>query len=174
MKSHSILFEGCGTLVSNGAEDLEMRGHDDDDSDSDKNQREKIEDEYEVDHDGVVAPSSITRGGDENSSAGVGGRTTDDEQKDHKGKWLRETERITLVNLIKTLDTECLMRNQGNIGIIKDSKTNAKRKILWGQIVPAFNEICGLNCDKRKLKDTLIRIKSTPKWKSHSVLFEDC
>ena len=158
----------CGSIVDNGAEDLESF------DDSYKNQREKIEDEYEVDHDGVVTPSSNTRGDNESGNVGVGGRTTDDEKKDHKGKWLRETERITLVNLIITLDPEHLLRNRVNIGINKDSEANAKRKILWVKIVAAFNEICGINWDMKKLKDTLIRIKNTPRWKSHSVLFEDC
>ena len=174
-KSHSILFEDSGTIVANGAEDLEgsVEGHDGHD-DSDKNQREKIEDEYEVDHNGVVVPSSITGSGDERGSVGVVGKTTDDEQKDHTGKHLTETEKLTLVNLIKTLDTERLLRNRRGIRIKKDSETMAKRRKLWGQIVPAFNEICGINCGKKKLQDTLVRIKNLPNSKSHSVLFDDC
>ena len=89
-----------------------------------------------------------------------------EEQKGHKGKHLTETEKTTLVNLIKTLDTEYILQNRCR-GL------GAKRKILWGQIVPAFNEICGLSCDKDKLKGTLNRIKRTPRWKSRSALFGD-
>ena len=83
---------------------------------------------------------------------------------------MTSTEKITLVNLIKTLDTEYLLRDQGQC---KDDETIEKRKALWAQIVPAFNEICGINCDLQKLKNTLMRIKRTQKWKAHSVLYDD-
>ena len=90
------------------------------------------------------------------------------EQKSYKGKHLSETERITLVNLIKTLDNENLLRGNGSLQ--RAPEIQAKRDGLWNQIVPAFNEICGINCDISKLKRTLVRIKSTPQWKSHSML----
>ena len=92
-----------------------------------------------------------------------------DEPGSHKGKHLSSTEKITLVNIIKTLDTEYLLRDKGQS---KDDETVEKRKILWAQIVPAFNEICGINCDVKKLKDTLIRIKKTRRWIAHSVLYD--
>ena len=88
----------------------------------------------------------------------------------HKGKHLTPTERMTLVNLIKTLDTECLLRDHG---YNKDDEITERRKALWDQILPAFNEICGINCNLKKLKNQLIRIKHTPKWKAHSVLYDD-
>ena len=96
--------------------------------------------------------------------------TDGDEPESHKGKHLTSTEKITLVNLIKTLDREYILRDQGTA---KDDETNEKRKALWAQIVPAFNEICGINCDLMKLKNTLLRIKRTRKWKAHSVLYDD-
>ena len=82
---------------------------------------------------------------------------------------MSSTEKITLVNIIKTLDTEYLLRDKGQS---KDDETVEKRKALWAQIVPAFNEICGINCDVKKLKDTLIRIKKTRRWIAHSVLYD--
>ena len=92
---------------------------------------------------------------------------SDDEPKCHKGH-LSSTEKITLVNLIKTLDTECILRDHSKT--VSKSET---RKGLWAQIVPAFNEICGLNCDEMKLKYCLTRIKRTTNWKAHSVLYDD-
>ena len=88
----------------------------------------------------------------------------------HKGKHLSKTEQIILVNLIKTLDKEDILRRAG-----KDLKneTIQKKKALWSEILPAFNEISGLNCDVKKLKRSLYRIKSTPSWKSHSHLYDD-
>ena len=83
-----------------------------------------------------------------------------------KGKHLPETERIMLVNLIKTLDVENVL---GRDGISR--QLMAKRLALWEKIVPAFNEICGTNYDITKLKRTLNLIKKTPQWKSHSTLF---
>ena len=89
----------------------------------------------------------------------------------YKGKHLSEAEKITLVNLIKTLDKEDILRKG------KHSKnhhaTNEKRRALWSQIMSAFNEICGLDCDMNKLKNTLKRIKQTTYWKSHSLLYDD-
>ena len=92
------------------------------------------------------------------------------EPRSHKGKHLTSTEKITLVNLIKTFDTQCLLRDQG---YAKDDEITEKRRALWAQILPAFNEICGINCDLKKLKNTLIRIKNTPKWTAHSILYDD-
>ena len=92
------------------------------------------------------------------------------EKKSYKGKHLSETERTNLVNLIKTLDKEELLKGDGNLQ--RAPETSAKRMALWNKIVPAFNEICGTNCDISKLKRTLIRIKQTPQWKSHSLLFD--
>ena len=90
----------------------------------------------------------------------------------HKGKHLSEAEQITLVNLIKTLDKEDIFRRAGK-DLKNDTETIQKKKVLWSEIVPAFNEISGLDCDVKKLKRSLYRIKSTPSWKSHSHLYDD-
>ena len=92
------------------------------------------------------------------------------EQKSYKGKHLSEAERTTLVNLIKTLDNDDLLKSNGSMQ--RGPETAAKRKALWNKIVLAFNEICGTNCDKSKLKNTLNRIKHAPQWKSHSILYD--
>ena len=86
----------------------------------------------------------------------------------HKGKHLSPTEKITLVNLIKTLDTECILRDHSHL--LTKSEI---RKALWAQIVPAFNEICGLNCDETKLRNCFTKIKRATNWEAHSVLYDD-
>ena len=78
------------------------------------------------------------------------------------------TEKITLVNLIKTLDTECILRDHSHL--LTKSEI---RKALWAQIVPAFNEICGLNCDETKLRNCFTKIKRATNWEAHSVLYDD-
>ena len=87
------------------------------------------------------------------------------------GKHLSESERITLVNLIKTLDKEEILR----VKVLKqDSETKEKRKILWNQIVSAFNDICGRQCDVQKLKYALNRIKRNAViTKAHSLLYDE-
>ena len=86
-------------------------------------------------------------------------------------KHLSESERITLVNLIKTLDKEDILRMKV---ASRDLDTKEKRKTLWNQIVPAFNEICGRNCDVQKLKNALTRIKSnTVITKAHALFYDE-
>ena len=124
---------------------------------------EEFEGGHEEDHDWEDDQASGSRGG---------GRSGDgSEPKNYKGKHLTETEKITLVNLIKTLDRESILRSDGTLQ--RDPETKEKRRALWDQILPAFNEICGINCDVQKLKATLHRIKRTTNWKSHSVLYDD-
>ena len=82
---------------------------------------------------------------------------------------MSETERITLVNLIKTVDSEEILRKR----MRKDSKTQEKRRGLWTQIVPAFNEICGNDFDKEKLDRALKRIKKNTNLKAHALLYDE-
>ena len=129
----------------------------------DEDYREEFEGAHEEDHDWEDDQASGSRGG---GRSGEGS-----EPKNYKGKHLTETEKITLVNLIKTLDRESILRSAGTLQ--RDPETKEKRRALWAQILPAFNEICGINCDVQKLKATLNRIKRTTNWKSHSVLYDD-
>ena len=155
-------------LVENGSEDFEDKV-----VDSDKEHKDKIEDEYD---DGAWADASklSTKGDGENSARGNGevgkGKSKRFHPKGRGGTHMNESERVTLVNLIKTLDKDRLLRGEGG----KEREAVEKRKVLWLQLVSTFNEICGLNYDKGKLKNALNRIKNTPSWKSHSLLFEDC
>ena len=82
---------------------------------------------------------------------------------------MSETERITLVNLIKTVDSEAILRMR----MRKDSKTQEKRRMLWKQIAPAFNEICGKDFDKEKLDRALKRIKTNTNLKAHALLYDE-
>lgn len=84
---------------------------------------------------------------------------------------MSETERITLVNLVKTLDNGQFLVGIGNNSRAPEARE--KRKVLWIQLVSTFNEICGLNYDKGKLKNALNRIRHTPSWKAHSLLLGD-
>ena len=132
---------------------------------------EDISEHFEEDNDGDDD--------NQNSGARAGHESgkNSDPKPGHKGKHLSETEKITLVNLIKTLDTEHIFRKRlgksRGKDLRNDHETNEKRKELWSQILPAFNEICGLECDLDKLRRTLGRIKRTTHWKSHSLLYED-
>ena len=105
---------------------------------------------------------------------GEGGDSIEDKEPDRPKmfKWLTGAEKLTLINIIKTLDKECLLINARN-AMSLDNDTNSKRKDLWRQIVPAFNEICGTNYDLRKLRRFLFRIKSTPNSKYGALLHED-
>ena len=87
-----------------------------------------------------------------------------------KYKKLTGTERVTLINIIKTLDREHLLINAKEG---RDSGTTDKRKAIWRQVVPAFNEICGTNFDLKKLRYTFFRIKCTPNSKLYSLIYED-
>ena len=86
------------------------------------------------------------------------------------GKQFSDAEKLTFVNLIKTMDPEGLLKANG--WKEKSYEALAKRSVIWDKLVPAFNEICGTNCDVRRLKHALIRIKKTPHWKSHKLLFD--
>ena len=159
-------------LVSADAEDLEesIRGNDKF-FDSHEDYREEIDGEYEEDIDTDIDVPSGT--GDRAESDRTGIMTEDNYVKiTHKAKHLTATEKITLVNIIKSRDKEHILRKRG-ISSKRDTETTEKRKMLWAQILPAFNEICGTNYDIKKLKDTLHRIKKTPRWKSHSLLYDD-
>ena len=84
-------------------------------------------------------------------------------------KHLTTTEKVNLINIIKTLDKEHILR-----GIYrKDGETKEERKALWRKIVPAFNDICGTNYDMGKLKRTVNRIKAAPNSKPYSLLYDD-
>ena len=93
-----------------------------------------------------------------------------DEQKCPKSRHLSKTERITLVNLVKTFDDEGLLRKGGSI--LRAPENQAKWDAAWDKIVSAFNEISGTDFDITKLKRMLVRIKATPQWKAHSVLYD--
>ena len=82
------------------------------------------------------------------------------------------TEKITLINIIKTLDVEGLLIN-ATPGGYGDAESKEKRKAIWHQVLPAFNEICGTNWDMKKLRMTFFRIKSTPGSKYHPLIFDE-
>ena len=94
----------------------------------------------------------------------------DEDQKSPKYKHLSKTERITLVNLVKTFDDEGLLRKGGTI--LRAPENQAKWDAAWDKIVSAFNEISGTDFDIVKLKRMLVRIKATPQWKAHSILYD--
>ena len=71
------------------------------------------------------------------------------------------------MNLIRTLDKDNILRD--NIG----PGHTQKRRELWERIVPAFNEICGLNCGLRKVQDALNRTRNHPNWPAYTVLYDD-
>ena len=54
-----------------------------------------------------------------------------------------------------------------------DDDKAVKRRVLWEQIVHAFNEICGINCGLRKLQDSFCRITQNPTYPAYSLLYED-
>ena len=80
------------------------------------------------------------------------------------------TEKATLVNLIRTLDKENLLRDHSRS---LDTEIREARKQLWSQIVPAFNEICGSNCGQKKLYDAFNRVKTKPKSDAYAILYDD-
>ena len=167
----ALIKAECNALVAISAEDLEesMRGYDNIGEDS-SGINEVYEKEFEK---GNEAENDMNDDNQpKNENRGVkNGKTNGEEAIGGKGKHIPETERITLVSLIKTLDKEQLLIHSK--GGHPNLETLERRKMLWTQIVPAFNEICGLDCDAQKLERTLKRIKSTPKWKSHSILYDD-
>ena len=77
------------------------------------------------------------------------GEINDGTQSNHY-KHLTGSEKITLINLIKTLDPERLLINAKE----KDSYTSERRRAVWHQILASLNKICGTNYDLRKLKNT--------------------
>ena len=163
----------CGTLVAVGSEDLEesFEGNHDYD-DNVKDHMDKIEDEYEVDNDGVVVSHKSTRGDDESGGSGSGVNCKTKPCNPKGFKHITETERITLVNLIKTLDKDQLLMGDGSKQRSPEAKE--KRKVLWYRILSAFNEICGRNCDAQKLKNALNRIKrNSVITKAHSLLYDE-
>ena len=94
----------------------------------------------------------------------------DEDQKSPKYKHLSKTERITLVNLVKTFDEDCLLRTDGSMQ--RAPELQEKRDVTWNKITTAFNQISGTSCDIGKLKRMLARIKATPQWKAHSILYD--
>ena len=116
----------------------------------------------ETTNDGVeeINQSNDCRKNDSNSSRpGVGG-------------WFRlsSSEKVTLMNLIRTLDGDNILRDgKERLG----AALTLRRKELWDKIVPAFNEICGLNCGLRKLQDVLHRTRSLPDSPAYAVLYGD-
>ena len=80
------------------------------------------------------------------------------------------TEKATLVNLIRTLDRENLLRDHSND---RGPEIREARRQLWSQIVPAFNDICGTNCGLKKLTNVLHRVKTNPKSDAYSILYEE-
>ena len=86
------------------------------------------------------------------------------------GKHLSSTEKATLVNLIRTLDRENLLRDHSND---RGPEIREARRQLWSQIVAAFNEICGSNFGLKKLKHVFHRVKINPKCEAYAILYED-
>lgn len=162
-KEHVLPENNSSVNMSSNDFDYDPRENNDYDS-GDEDMIEHFPDEFEEDNDGED---------EDNLTSGVraGHKKGKISEPGCKGKHMSETEKITLVNLIKTLDKEDILRKGKDLG--NHNETNEKRKELWSQIIPAFNEICGLDCDMRKLKNTLGRIKRTKNWKSHSLLYDD-
>ena len=100
-----------------------------------------------------------------------GYNSIDPELTGHGYKHLTETERITLVNLIKTLDEEDVIKMKF---ACRDPEVRETRKLLWAKIASAFNEICGKTCDAVKLRQALNRIKrNTVNTKAHSLFYDE-
>ena len=75
-----------------------------------------------------------------------------------RGRHMSSSEKVTLVNLLKTLDHDNILRDSERRG----PGLTQRRRELWEKILPAFNEICGLSCGLRKLQDILHRMKQNP------------
>lgn len=86
------------------------------------------------------------------------------------GKHLSATEKATLINLIRTLDRQNLLRDHSND---RDPEIRDARRQLWNQIVTAFNEISGRNCGLKKLNNAFHRVKINPKCEAYALLYED-
>ena len=75
------------------------------------------------------------------------------------------------MNIIRTLDKDNILRD--NRDFKRGPGLTQRRRELWDRIVPAFNEICGLNCGLRKVQDALNRTRNHPNWPAYAVLYDD-
>ena len=75
------------------------------------------------------------------------------------------------MNIIRTLDKDNILRD--NIEFKRGPGLTQRRRELWDRIVPAFNEICGLNCGLRKIQDALHRTRRAQESPAYAVLYGD-
>ena len=132
--------------------------------------RKKQWNSYDLDIDQEVLSKYVEEDSQADSSIAEDEAVDKDEQKCPKFRHLSKTERITLVNLVKTFDDDGLLRKGGST--LRAPENQAKWDAAWDKIVSAFNEISGTDFDIIKLKRMLVRIKATPQWKAHSILYD--
>ena len=161
------------TTIDNGkAESITLSAADEDNVDNslDKHESDSIEgDMYDADNVRVNPLHQSTR--DNGESAKGKNKLLNRQGRVKAHTHMNETERVTLVNLVKTLDKDNMLRGNGRNE--RSHEACEKRKELWVQIVSSFNEISGLNYKKGKLAAALNRIKVTTNWQSHALLFQD-
>ena len=87
-----------------------------------------------------------------------------------RGKHLSSSEKVTLINLIRTLDKDNILRDRREH---RGPGLTTRKQELWDKILPAFNEICGLNCKLRKIQDLLHRIQKDRIMPAYSALYAD-
>ena len=85
--------------------------------------------------------------------------------------WMTETEKITLINIIKSLDKDCLLINTEKIQKMDDF-TCEKRWAIWRKATTALNEICGTNYNMKKVKWSFTRMKCLRDTKYYSLIHD--
>jgi len=171
-------MESPTTIDIGKAESITLSAADEDNVDNslDKHESDSIEgDMYDADNVRVNPLHQSTRDNGE-SGGSINGGKGKNKLVNRQGRvkahtHMNETERVTLVNLVKTLDKDNMLRGNGRNE--RSHEACEKRKELWVQIVSSFNEISGLNYKKGKLAAALNRIKVTTNWQSHALLFQD-
>ena len=77
------------------------------------------------------------------------------------------------MNIIRTLDKDNILRDHNSLSSPRGLGLTQRKKELWDKILPAFNDICGVNCGLRKVQDLLGRIKNNPDCPAYAVLYGD-
>ena len=105
---------------------------------------------------------------DEDSRGGHEGELFEG-KKPRRFKHLTGTEKITLVNIIKTLDPDRLLIKAKGGGSYTSLNTDRRRDI-WQRVMTTLNNICGTNYSLRKVQQTFFRWKATPDSKYYALL----
>ena len=153
-------MESPTTIDIGKAESITLSAADEDNVDNslDKHESDSIEgDMYDADNVRVNSLHQSTRDNGE-SGGSINGGKGKNKLVNRQGRvkahtHMNETERVTLVNLVKTLDKDNMLRGNGRNE--RSHEACEKRKELWVQIVSSFNEISGLNYKKGKLAAAL-------------------